>query len=83
MQTIEHLRAAVQVAHTAVARARRHGLLPSPSSLVCVDCGRPALFYDHREYAKPLDVEPVCRSCNVRRGPAIDSPVRRSTKVEG
>lgn len=29
--------------------------------------------YDHRDYTKPLSVEPVCRSCNKLRGPAIGS----------
>jgi hypothetical protein len=34
----------------------------------CVDCGEPAKHYDHRDYTKPLDVDPVCVSCNRRRG---------------
>jgi hypothetical protein len=25
--------------------------------------------YEHRDYTKPLQVEPVCRSCNALRGP--------------
>ena len=37
----------------------------------CVDCGANATDYDHRDYNKPLDVEPVCRSCNIRRGNAV------------
>jgi hypothetical protein len=57
-------------AHVAVARAIRHGELPHPSTLKCVDCGSPAQVYDHRDYDKPLQVEPVCRGCNCRRGPA-------------
>ena len=36
----------------------------------CVDCGKRAEHYDHRDYTKPLEVEPVCRSCNKLRGPA-------------
>ena len=40
-------------------------------SVPCVDCGRPARCYDHRDYSKPLDVEPVCIICNIRRGPAL------------
>ncbi len=37
----------------------------------CVDCGKKAGHYDHRDYNQPLDVQPVCESCNCRRGPAI------------
>ena len=35
----------------------------------CFDCGKPAMHYDHRDYSKPLEVSPVCASCNYRRGP--------------
>ncbi len=34
----------------------------------CVDCGKPAAHYDHRDYSKPLVIEPVCAKCNVNRG---------------
>ena len=37
---------------------------------VCVDCGDKAAHYDHRDYRKLTDVQPVCRVCNFRRGPA-------------
>lgn len=57
-------------AHKAVARAVKCGELPRPSTLTCTDCGKPACDYDHRDYGKPLDVQPVCRSCNRKRGPA-------------
>lgn len=53
-----------------VAKAVRLGELRRPSEFACVDCGRAACQYDHRDYTKPLDVVPVCRSCNVMRGPA-------------
>jgi hypothetical protein len=56
-----------------VTAAIRYGFLPSPKTLICVDCGNPAECYDHREYAKPLDVAAVCNPCNLRRGPAIDA----------
>lgn len=70
-------RAIATPAHVAVARAIRHGTLPRlDGSIPCTDCGAPATRYDHREYAKPLDVEPVCRRCNSKRGPALDSYVR-------
>jgi len=58
---------AMRLLHKAIKR----GELPHPSTLVCVDCGRPARQYDHRDYTKPTDVAPVCRSCNCRRGPAL------------
>src|SRR6267154_4067843 len=54
-----------------VATAVRHGVLAKAVTLQCVDCGKPASEYDHRDYHKPLDVVPVCRSCNYMRGPAI------------
>lgn len=53
-----------------VARAIRAGRLQPPNLSSCVDCGEPAVFYDHRDYSKPLAVEPVCRRCNNLRGPA-------------
>ena len=61
-------------AHGAVARAVRLGALAHPSTLTCVDCGKQARDYDHRDYSKPLVVQPVCRSCNKLRGPAATWP---------
>jgi NADPH-dependent curcumin reductase CurA len=40
----------------------------------CVDCECRARVYDHRDYSKPLDVEPVCVRCNIARG--TNSPNR-------
>lgn len=57
-------------AHKLVSVAVLIGRLPSKLGKLCVDCGAPAHAYDHRDYARPLDVEPVCRACNHRRGPA-------------
>ena len=54
----------------AVGKAVKLGLLPEVKTLLCVDCGKPAQCYDHRDYSNSLDVEPVCRSCNYHRGPA-------------
>jgi hypothetical protein len=54
----------------AVARAVRRGELPHPKTCTCTDCGAPAFDYDHRSYDEPLKVEPVCRRCNQKRGPA-------------
>lgn len=47
----------------------RGDLLPA-KLLTCIDCGRPAVAYDHRDYSKPLNVQPVCKSCNSKRGSA-------------
>lgn len=45
--------------------------------VACSDCGNArATTYEHRDYAKPLEVDPVCQSCNMKRGAAtISSPV--------
>lgn len=62
-----------KASHQIVTIAIRGGILPKLNgSVKCVDCGKPADHYDHRDYMKPLDVSPVCRSCNSRRGPAIN-----------
>jgi hypothetical protein len=66
-------------AHSVVAAAIRGGALARPDSLRCTDCDAAAAQYDHRDYNKPLDVEPVCRRCNLRRGPGI--PPTESGKV--
>jgi len=51
--------------------AIRRGSIPKLDGTIgCVDCGKPARHYDHRDYTKPLDVVPVCISCNYRRGTA-------------
>lgn len=55
----------------AVHREVAAGRLPPAQTCSCVDCGAPAKDYDHRDYNKPLDVSPVCRACNKKRGPAI------------
>lgn len=39
--------------------------------VACADCGGRAVLWEHRDYLKPVDVEPVCKPCNVRRGPAV------------
>lgn len=56
-------------AQLATRTAIAQGKLPAPVHLHCADCGNPAHVYDHLDYTQPLLVEPVCRSCNVRRGP--------------
>lgn len=62
--------------HDAIRRitktAIRAGFLQNPKELSCSDCGRPAECYDHRDYNKPLEVEPVCVRCNSSRGAGIE-----------
>jgi DNA-directed RNA polymerase subunit RPC12/RpoP len=67
----EQVIAARKKAMYAVERATARGELPYPQRTTCVDCGARAEHYDHRDYRKPLDVQPVCRSCNFNRGPAV------------
>jgi len=58
-------------AMAAVAKAVKSGDLNHISTMTCVDCGNKADGYDHRDYFLPLNVEPVCDSCNQKRGPAM------------
>ena len=58
------------LAVAAVQKAVAAGDLAHISTRLCVDCESPASQYDHRDYSKPLAVDPVCRKCNHRRGPA-------------
>ena len=58
-------------AHYAVKRLVVTGKLPPAANFACTDCDGPARCYDHRDYSKPHAVEPVCNSCNIRRGPGI------------
>ena len=60
-------------AQRAVRLAIKAGLLPKQSTLKCRDCGAQASCYEHRDYEKPLEVVPVCQSCNIVRGPAINA----------
>lgn len=69
-QRRQHNEAVRNAAYRAVAKAVKAGALKRPYGQSCADCGRPAEVFDHRDYSKPLQVEPVCRSCNVMRGPA-------------
>lgn len=63
-----------------VARAIKKGKLKSPKEFDCVDCGKPAICYDHRDYNKPLEVVPVCSKCNHKRGLAIPLDVSKIRK---
>lgn len=43
------------------------GKLPNAATLDCAFCGEPAIGYDHDDYGLPLNVKPICRSCNWQR----------------
>jgi hypothetical protein len=62
--------AARQKAVAAVKKAIKAFILPPPDTVLCIDCEMPACEYEHRDYRKPMDVNPICRKCNIRRGPA-------------
>jgi len=65
-----------QIAYAIMNFSIRAGELPhikvdGSAGIPCVDCGKPAQGYDHRDYRKPLDVDPVCNPCNRTRGTAL------------
>ena len=62
--------AAMRAANRAICAAIARGELPKAKTGECVDCGKQAMDWDHRDYSKPLEVERVCRACNGKRGPA-------------
>lgn len=52
--------------------AIRSGRLLQARTYRCVDCREKwATAWEHRDYDKPLDVDPTCDSCNFARGPAF------------
>lgn len=60
-------------AHSMVAAAIKNKDLPVlDGSIKCADCPKPATQYDHRDYDRPLMVEPVCAACNRRRGAGLN-----------
>lgn len=62
----------ISSAHAKVFWAIKKGILKPPTEFDCVDCGKQATVYDHRNYFSPLSVIPVCHGCNLKRGPAFD-----------
>ena len=56
--------------------------IPTHVGLSCSDCGEPAYGYDHRDYRKPFDVEPICRQCNSDRGPGLPLPAPDNVRWE-
>jgi len=57
---------------SAVGIAVKKGLLPDlkKETIKCSDCDDKATQYDHRDYNYKLFVQPVCMSCNRKRGAA-------------
>jgi len=72
LQKARHKRTGGNLAAAHVALAIKRGELPKlDGKIACKDCGKSATQYDHRDYNKMFEVEPVCASCNQKRGPAI------------
>lgn len=58
-----------------VGAAIKRGELPKlDGTIKCTDCPNPAKCYDHRDYGKPLKVDPVCKMCDAIRGPGEVPP---------
>ena len=74
------VKSGARYAHNIVGRAIKQGVLKPANQHICVDCSKPAFCYDHRDYNKPLDVVPVCRKCNHRRGSATPKTKTEVTK---
>lgn len=73
-----------QKAALCVALAKEMGILPILNGTVaCADCGGVATEYEHRDYARPYDVEPTCRSCNLRRGSAAAPQPKQFARICG
>ena len=53
-----------------VSKAIKLGIIHHHSFCACVDCGRPAECYDHRDYTMPHIIVPVCARCDSKRGEA-------------
>ena len=44
-----------------------YGNMSKASERKCEDCGIQAEHYHHEDYAKPLDVVPLCQACHTKR----------------
>ena len=67
IKTYEQNNPEKHIAHVIVYKAVRRGDLPRVSTCDCVDCGIQAAEYHHEDYSKPLEVEPLCKLCHVKR----------------
>lgn len=54
-------------AHTAIANAKSSGRISYASEFMCAICKeKQAIQYHHPDYAKPLEVIPVCMKCHLK-----------------
>ena len=61
---------AKRLARAAIALAIKHNDIPAAKQMSCLDCGEPAVMYDHYagyEESCFYKVQPVCRKCDGRR----------------
>lgn len=67
-------------------KALKTGQLKPVRGKICVDCGRKAQCYDHRNYYHPLKVDAVCFRCDSKRGegyPYLGTQTEKSYKEIG
>lgn len=63
----------VKVLRQVVQAAVRQAGLKITKGTPCAECGKAwAMVLEHRRYSMPLSVAAVCRSCNIKLGPALD-----------
>lgn len=68
-----HSKSNSEYARSRVSVNVKNGKIRPAKDFICVDCGKNAEVYDHRDYNKPLDVVPVCRKCNKKRGAGLNA----------
>jgi len=59
--------------------ATRTGKMPKAAKCACVHCGEQARENHHEDYAKPLEVMPLCKKCHVER----HKQIRRENASKG
>lgn len=64
-----------------VTKAIKNGEMDRADAHPCADCGKQGRDWDHRDHLRPLDVVPLCKGCNVKRGTAFDSVYRPAGEV--
>lgn len=62
---------AISIAHRRIKHLIKEGRMETHLGRACVDCGAPAVFHDIRNYSKPEEGVPICKSCNTLRGSGI------------
>lgn len=62
-----------RLARSTTNNAIRAGRLPSPRNLLC-QCGKKASEYHHTNYAIPLDVTALCKSCHLEEHASVEVP---------